>query len=142
MSVSIDHVGIPAADPRASARFLGEILREGAVTPEGPDGEMVNLSVGHGALTYVGLPAHEPRHVAFRVTGSVLGSAIERLRPTGASGSRAGRDGTPRRGPAGRRGPEAGARGAQAVLQPGRACFRRTAILLDQRRRRGKHCCT
>jgi catechol 2,3-dioxygenase-like lactoylglutathione lyase family enzyme len=83
MSVTIDHVGIPAADPWASARFLGEILGESAVTPEGQDGEMVNLSVGNGTLTYFGLPAHEPHHVAFRVTESVLGSAIERLRQRG-----------------------------------------------------------
>ncbi len=49
MSIAIDHVGIPAADPWASARFLGEILAEGEITPEGPegpDGEMVSLSVG------------------------------------------------------------------------------------------------
>jgi catechol 2,3-dioxygenase-like lactoylglutathione lyase family enzyme len=44
MSVTLDHVGIPAADPEASARFLGEILAEGEATPEGPGGEMVNLS--------------------------------------------------------------------------------------------------
>jgi len=40
MNIAIDHVGIPAADPRASARFLAEILAEGEITPEGPDGEM------------------------------------------------------------------------------------------------------
>ena len=55
MSIAIDHVGIPAADPWASARFLGEILAEGEITPEGPDGEMVSLSVGDGSLTYFGL---------------------------------------------------------------------------------------
>ena len=80
MSVTIDHVGIPVADPGASARFLGEILGEGVATSEGPDGEMVNLSVGHSALTYFGLPAHEPHHVAFRVTESVFTGVIERLR--------------------------------------------------------------
>ena len=31
MSIAIDHVGIPAADPGASARFLSEILGEGGV---------------------------------------------------------------------------------------------------------------
>ena len=35
MSATIDHVGIPAADPQASARFLASILAEGEVTPEG-----------------------------------------------------------------------------------------------------------
>jgi hypothetical protein len=51
MSIAIDHVGIPAADPWASARFLREILAEGEITPEGPDGEMASLSVGDSALT-------------------------------------------------------------------------------------------
>ena len=60
MSIAIDHVGIPAADPGASARFLSEILGEGEITPEGPDGEMVSLSVGDSFLTFFELPAHEP----------------------------------------------------------------------------------
>ena len=64
MSIAIDHVGIPAADPWASARFLAEILAEGDITPEGPDGEMVSLSLGAGSLTYFALAAHEPHHVA------------------------------------------------------------------------------
>jgi catechol 2,3-dioxygenase-like lactoylglutathione lyase family enzyme len=83
MSVTLDHVGIPAADPEASARFLGEILAEGEATPEGPGGEMVNLRVGDSALTYFELPAHEPHHVAFRVTERVFTGAIDRLRQRG-----------------------------------------------------------
>lgn len=83
MSIVIDHVGIPAADPWASARFLAEILAEGDMTPEGPDGEMVSLSVGAGSLTYFALAAHEPHHVAFRVTGPVLASTVGRLRQRG-----------------------------------------------------------
>jgi hypothetical protein len=61
MSIVIDHVGIPAADPWASARFLREILAAGQITPEGPDGEMASLSVGDGALTYFGLTAQGSR---------------------------------------------------------------------------------
>jgi catechol 2,3-dioxygenase-like lactoylglutathione lyase family enzyme len=83
MSIAIDHVGIPAADPWAAARFLGEILAEGKVTPEGPDGEMASLSIGDGSLSYFGLAAHEPHHVALRVTGPVLTGAISRLRQRG-----------------------------------------------------------
>jgi catechol 2,3-dioxygenase-like lactoylglutathione lyase family enzyme len=83
MSVAVDHVGIPAADPWASARFLSEILAEGEITPEGPSGEMASLKVGDSALTYFGLPAHEPHHVAFRVTELVLAGAIGRLRQRG-----------------------------------------------------------
>jgi catechol 2,3-dioxygenase-like lactoylglutathione lyase family enzyme len=83
MSIAIDHVGIPAADPWAAARFLGEILAEGEVTPEGPDGEMASLSIGDGSLTYFGLAAHEPHHVALRVPAPVLAGAIGRLRQRG-----------------------------------------------------------
>ncbi len=83
MSIVIDHVGIPAADPWVSARFLREILAEGEITPEGPDGEMASLSVGDSALTYFGLAADESHHVALRVTGPVLAGAIGRLRQRG-----------------------------------------------------------
>jgi catechol 2,3-dioxygenase-like lactoylglutathione lyase family enzyme len=83
MSATVDHVGIPAADPWASARFLSEILAEGEITPEGPAGEMASLRVGDGALTFFQLPAHEPHHVAFRVTELVLAGAIDRLRQRG-----------------------------------------------------------
>jgi catechol 2,3-dioxygenase-like lactoylglutathione lyase family enzyme len=83
MTIAIDHVGIPAADPEASARFLSGILGEGRTTPEGPGGEMINLSVGESALTYFELPDHAPHHIAFRVPGPVLDAAIERLRAQG-----------------------------------------------------------
>jgi catechol 2,3-dioxygenase-like lactoylglutathione lyase family enzyme len=83
MSIAIDHVGIPAADPWAAARFLGEILAEGEVTPEGPDGEMASLSIGDGSLTYFRLAAHETHHVALRVTAPVLAGAIGQLRQRG-----------------------------------------------------------
>lgn len=83
MSIAIDHVGIPAADPRAAALFLRGILGAGQITPEGPDDEMANLSIGDGALTYFELPGHEPHHVAFRVTQPVLDAAIDRLRGQG-----------------------------------------------------------
>ena len=55
MSIAIDHVGIPARRSLGISRFLGEILAEGETTPEGPDGEMVSLSVGDGSLTYLRL---------------------------------------------------------------------------------------
>ena len=35
MSIAIDHVGIPAADPWASAWFLREILAEGEINTRG-----------------------------------------------------------------------------------------------------------
>ena len=50
MSIAIDHTGVPAADPWAAARFLSEILAEGEITPEGPDGEMAAYSPARRAM--------------------------------------------------------------------------------------------
>lgn len=83
MSIAIDHVGIPAADPEASARFLRGILGEGRTMAEGPEGEMINLTVGLSALTYFELPDHQPHHIAFRVTQPVFAAATEKLRAHG-----------------------------------------------------------
>jgi len=44
---------------------------------------MVSLSLGAGSLTYFALAAHEPHHVAFRVTGPVLAGTVGRLRRRG-----------------------------------------------------------
>ena len=83
MSISIDHVGVPAVDPEASAQLLGEILGEGATSPQGPDCEMFNLSVGRSALTYFQMSAPFPHHIALRVTEPVFVGAIQRLRSLG-----------------------------------------------------------
>jgi catechol 2,3-dioxygenase-like lactoylglutathione lyase family enzyme len=83
MTIAINHVAIPATDPWAAARFLSEILAEGDVTPDGPDGEMASLPIGDSSLTYFALAAHQPHHVAFRATGPVLAGAISRLRRRG-----------------------------------------------------------
>jgi catechol 2,3-dioxygenase-like lactoylglutathione lyase family enzyme len=83
MSIAIDHIGLPAADPDASARFLADILGEGRTVPDGPDGEMINLGFGESTLTYFQYPAHEPHHIAFRVTPDVFTTAVTRLRELG-----------------------------------------------------------
>ena len=83
MSVTIDHVGVPAPDPEASARWLGEILGEGVVAPAGPDGDMFNLSVGQRALTFVDSPVGDAHHIAFRVTDELFQAAVGRLRERG-----------------------------------------------------------
>lgn len=59
--------------------LLGEILGEGLTTPEGPDGDMFNLSVGQRALTWFEAPVQDPHHIAFRVTEGSFLAAIERL---------------------------------------------------------------
>ena len=74
MTVTFDHVGIPAADPEASSLLLGEILGEGLTTPEGPGGDMFNLSVGQRALIWFEAPVRDPYHVAIRGTESTFSS--------------------------------------------------------------------
>lgn len=39
---------------------------------------MASLSIGDSSLSYFGLAAHEPHHIAFRVTGPVLAGASAR----------------------------------------------------------------
>jgi catechol 2,3-dioxygenase-like lactoylglutathione lyase family enzyme len=67
MGVTLDHVGVPAADPEAAARFLADVLGTGVVAPAGPDGDMFNLSVAQRALTYVRAPVRDGHHIALRV---------------------------------------------------------------------------
>ena len=54
------------------------IARNAAFTPE-----KIAVHYAGGSLTYFGLAAHEPHHVALRVTAPVLDSAIRRLRQRG-----------------------------------------------------------
>jgi catechol 2,3-dioxygenase-like lactoylglutathione lyase family enzyme len=79
MGVTLDHVGVPAADPEAAARFLGDVLGVGVVAPAGPDGDMFNLSVGQRALTYVRAPLHDGHHIALRVDEQIFSGALSRL---------------------------------------------------------------
>ena len=83
MSTAIDHIGIPAAEPWAAARFLGEILAAGEVEPDGPAASGQPQNRGPFSLSYFGLPSHEPYHVALRVTGPLLADVIGRLRQRG-----------------------------------------------------------
>ena len=83
MTVTLDHVGIPAADPEASSLFLGHILGEGNTTADGPDGDMFNLSVGQRALAWFEAPVRDPHHISFRVTESTFLGAIGRLQERG-----------------------------------------------------------
>ncbi len=80
MSIGIDHVGVPAKYPDESAQLLRDILGLGSFTAEGPNEEMVNLSIGDGSLTYFHAPTPYPHHIALRVSAEVFNGAIERLK--------------------------------------------------------------
>jgi catechol 2,3-dioxygenase-like lactoylglutathione lyase family enzyme len=75
--------GVPAADPEAAARFLGDVLGISAVAPAGPGGDMFNLSVGQRALTYARAPVRDSHHIALRVDEQVFLRAVSWLRDYG-----------------------------------------------------------
>jgi catechol 2,3-dioxygenase-like lactoylglutathione lyase family enzyme len=82
--IALDHVGVPARDAAASARFLSEILGLQAATPEGPDGDMYRLAIpGSGALLFAPAPSVAGQHIAFRVDEVTFGGVVQRLREKG-----------------------------------------------------------
>jgi len=80
VSIKIDHLGLPATDAEASARWLAEILGLEPPVPDGPDGDMFNLSLGSGAsILFVTDPAVAGHHVAFAVAETEFSAIVERL---------------------------------------------------------------
>jgi catechol 2,3-dioxygenase-like lactoylglutathione lyase family enzyme len=84
MMIALDHVGVPARDAAASARFLSEILGLAPATPDGPEGEMYRLPVGEsGALLFCPTGSVAAQHVAFRVDPLTFAGVVSRLRANG-----------------------------------------------------------
>jgi len=79
--LEIDHIGIPAHDVEASARFLCVVLGLSKAQAEGPDKDMyrVTISANSSVLYY---PSRTPssHHVAFRVDTKNFVKVVERLR--------------------------------------------------------------
>ena len=64
--IALDHVGVPARDAAASARFLSEVLGLAPATPAGPEGEMYCLPIGEsGALLFSPTDSVAALHAAF-----------------------------------------------------------------------------
>jgi len=84
--ITLDHIGIPARDAEASARFLSEILGLGPARSEGPDGEMYCLTVAENVslLFSIADPAHT-QHIAFRVDEATFTAVVDRLRAKGST---------------------------------------------------------
>jgi catechol 2,3-dioxygenase-like lactoylglutathione lyase family enzyme len=81
VSVEIDHLGLPATDAQASACWLAEILDLEPPVPDGPDGDMFNVSLGGGAsILFVTDPAAAGHHVAFAVSETQFAETVNRLR--------------------------------------------------------------
>jgi catechol 2,3-dioxygenase-like lactoylglutathione lyase family enzyme len=83
MSVTIDHVGIPATDPEAAGTFLAWVLGAGKVMPDGPpdddSGDMFSLVFDGWSLAFVRVPQPASLHLAIRVASETFTAAIERL---------------------------------------------------------------
>jgi catechol 2,3-dioxygenase-like lactoylglutathione lyase family enzyme len=82
--IALDHVGVPARDADASARFLAELLGLTPATPEGPEGEMRCLPLGaSGALLFSPTDTVAGQHIAFRVDPVTFAGVVDRLRARG-----------------------------------------------------------
>src|SRR4051794_39955496 len=84
MGVTVDHVAIPAREPRLAADFLAEILGLGPATPDGADHDMFNLALADGsALLFASSPTVASQHMAFRMTEAEFAAVVGRLRARG-----------------------------------------------------------
>jgi catechol 2,3-dioxygenase-like lactoylglutathione lyase family enzyme len=84
--IHIDHIGVAAHDPLASARTLADILGAPPPTADGADGDMFRVDLDDGAFLLFSLSpaAAVPfMHVAFRVHADRFGAIVERLRRRG-----------------------------------------------------------
>ena len=85
-SVTIDHLGLPASDPEASARWFAELLGLPAPVPDGPDDDMFNVHLSDdSSVLFVAEPSHARYHVAFGVTLDDFTATVGRLRARGLS---------------------------------------------------------
>ena len=81
MPVQLNHTIVAAADKRAAARFLAELLGLPAPTPYGPF-EVVQLDNGV-SLDFIDDPESHPRHYAFLVTEEEFDGIFGRIRERG-----------------------------------------------------------
>jgi catechol 2,3-dioxygenase-like lactoylglutathione lyase family enzyme len=78
--IQIDHIGIPARDPLASAQQLAEIIGAPKPTADGADGDMFRVEVGQSAFVLFNPAEKIDRvHVAFRVDRASFAAVVARL---------------------------------------------------------------
>jgi catechol 2,3-dioxygenase-like lactoylglutathione lyase family enzyme len=79
--VRIDHFALPARDADWSARYLATLLGDVEARPAGPDGDMCELLLDHGAsLLFMTAPEVPRGHVALRVDAARFEHAVAELR--------------------------------------------------------------
>jgi catechol 2,3-dioxygenase-like lactoylglutathione lyase family enzyme len=84
VSVTIDHLGLPARNAEASAQWFAEILGLKPPVPDGPDGDMYNVVLGgESSVLFVTEPTVAGHHVAFGVSEAEFDAIVARLRARG-----------------------------------------------------------
>jgi catechol 2,3-dioxygenase-like lactoylglutathione lyase family enzyme len=82
MAIELNHIIIPAKDPRASAKFLADIL---GVKVERAWGHFVPVKTQNGVtLDFAEDDDFRPQHCAFLVSEGEFDAALERLKKSGA----------------------------------------------------------
>lgn len=87
MTITLEHVLVPAHDREASARFLSEVLGVeylGLGSKAGPPA-FARVQVGPTTLDFVDAASFEPEHYAFRVTDVELRAILARVCNAGVS---------------------------------------------------------
>jgi catechol 2,3-dioxygenase-like lactoylglutathione lyase family enzyme len=78
--VQIDHFALPCRDADWSARYLATLLGDVEARPAGPDGDMCEVVLDHGAtLLYMTAPEVARGHVALRVDADRFAHVVEEL---------------------------------------------------------------
>jgi catechol 2,3-dioxygenase-like lactoylglutathione lyase family enzyme len=84
VTVSIDHLALPAADAETSARWFAEILGLATPLPDGPDEDMFKVRLNDSSsVLFVSEPAGPGHHVAFAVSAAEFIAIVDRLRQRG-----------------------------------------------------------
>lgn len=82
--VRIDHFALPARDADWSARWLATLLGDVEARPAGPDGDMCELLLDHGATLLFTTASEVARgHVALHVDAPRFAHVVAELRERG-----------------------------------------------------------
>jgi catechol 2,3-dioxygenase-like lactoylglutathione lyase family enzyme len=79
VTVSIDHLALPAHNAQASAAWFADILGLPAPVPDGPDADMFNVALSGSSVLFTSEPTVPPLHVAFKVPEEHFATIVSRL---------------------------------------------------------------
>lgn len=79
--LQIDHIGVTARDPKASAEALAHLLGTGAPTTDGADDDMFRVDLEDGAfLLFSAAETISVSHIAFHVEPERFAEVVDRIR--------------------------------------------------------------